>query len=379
MPLGPWLGNARAGIFMTALRVFATQPWVRSPLFDSIFILGPALGASALVYFISFLSINEPKLGPLSWFILVVCIDVAHVYAAIFRTYLDKAMANRDLLWKVPLICWVSGFIFYLFDPKYFWTLLVYLAAYHFVRQQYGFAMIYARNEKSLPTICKQIDRIMIYAATLYPLIYWHANLPLGFTWFARTDFIAFIPHWVGSLAGWVYAFIITAFVLKELWLYFKRAHLNAPKALFILGTALAWFLGIVWFRNGLAFTITIVVSHGIPYAALVWVYGNKKPEPNKLRLFGQAIFSHKMVPVYLGILFILGYFEQGLWDGFIWRTERPIFSFFDFLPAVHEGFIRAIMVPLLAIPQATHYVLDAYVWRVSGKDSSWKQALLKT
>ena len=37
-----------------------------------------------------------------------------------------------------------------------------------------------------------------------------------------------------------------------------------------MVGTALAWGGGIVWGRSDLAFTLSNVVAHGLPYVALV-------------------------------------------------------------------------------------------------------------
>ncbi|MCC6273443.1 MAG: hypothetical protein IT572_08250 [Deltaproteobacteria bacterium] len=34
-----------------------------------------------------------------------------------------------------------------------------------------------------------------------------------------------------------------------------------------------------------------------------------------------------------------------------------------------------AILVPLLALPQATHYVLDGFIWRMRGGDLEWTHA----
>ena len=46
---------------------------------------------------------------------------------------------------------------------------MAYTAAYHFVRQQYGFMRIYSRKEAA-NKYYRVIDAITIYAATIYPL-----------------------------------------------------------------------------------------------------------------------------------------------------------------------------------------------------------------
>ena len=41
-----------------------------------------------------------------------------------------------------------------------------------------------------------------------------------------------------------------------------------------------------------------------------------------------------------------------------------------------HPGLLR-LLVPLLALPQLTHYILDAYVWRLDGTNPGLSTALL--
>jgi hypothetical protein len=35
-------------------------------------------------------------------------------------------------------------------------------------------------------------------------------------------------------------------------------------------------------------------------------------------------------------------------------------------------------LVPLLSLPQATHYALDALIWRFNGEKTDWRQVLLR-
>ncbi|MEO6979448.1 MAG: hypothetical protein ABI113_13750 [Mucilaginibacter sp.] len=34
-------------------------------------------------------------------------------------------------------------------------------------------------------------------------------------------------------------------------------------------------------------------------------------------------------------------------------------------MPAITKSIVLALVVPLLALPQSTHYVLDGFIWRV--------------
>lgn len=67
---------------------------------------------------------------------------------------------------------------------------------------------------------------------------------------------------------------------------------------------------------------------------------------------------------MFLGVLGLLAYAEEGLWDGLVWREHASAFGWFQQLPAVENHVWLTLLVPLLALPQATHYVLDGFIWR---------------
>ena len=354
------------------------QPWIQSATFDLLLIVGPSVFACLVVLFFNTQVEARHAVGPLAWLALVVCLDVAHVYSSLFRTYFDSSMEGRSLLWIIPLACWGLGAILYTMSPAIFWTCLAYVAVFHFIRQQYGFAMIYGRGERSFPDVFKQIDRMTIYSATLYPLVFWHTHMPRNFNWFIEGDFIGIASPLLCVIAGWLYTLILTAYISKEIWIGILYREFNIPRNLIVATTAISWYVGIVWLNNDLAFTLTNVVSHGIPYVALIWLYGHKNNASNKLRVLGQTLFSLRMVPVYVGILIGLAYIEEGLWDGFVWRDHGRFFTAFSGLPIVQDRLWLAVLVPLLALPQSTHYIFDAFLWRVSGKDSRWRDVLMK-
>ncbi len=353
--------------------------WIHSPWVDSLFILGPPLFSVFLVLFLNQQLELPHSIGPFAWLTLIVGVDVAHVYASLFRTYWDSSLQARALLWTVPLVCWGTGAVLYAMGSNYFWMALTYLAVFHFVRQQYGFAMIYSRQETGVPLFFKRIDRLTIYAATVYPLLFWHTHLPRQFNWFVDGDFIRVDSPAASALAGWAYVFLILTYLLKEILMIIRFNTFNLPRNLVIGGTAFSWYIGIVRLNNDFAFTVTNVVSHGIPYLALVWIYGRNNPQANSARIFAQSFFRLRMVPIFLGLLFSLAYLEEGFWDGFIWRDHPTLFPAFRSLPIIRNQALLTLLVPLLALPQSTHYIFDAFLWRFRGKNNSWKKILLNS
>lgn len=356
------------------------QPWIASAPVDLGFILGPAFVVTALVVLLRGPLGEIDGTPPWLWLLLVVGVDVSHVYSTVFRTYLDREeLKKRQMLYTlVPLGAFIGGAVLYSFGALVFWRVLAYLAVFHFVRQQYGFMMIYARGERDRPMWTRRIDQASIYMATIFPLCWWHAN-HRTFSWFVEGDFVRIDWPLLGWAAGFVFAALVLAYIAKEAFFFVKERALNAPKHLMLLGTALSWGVGIVVFNSDIAFTATNVIAHGVPYMALVWVFGrNQRAMEKKPYVAGfiDKVFDWKMLPLFIAFLFALAWVEEGLWDGLVWREHGDFFGFFRALPPVGAEDILMWLVPLLALPQVVHYVLDAFIWKHDLKDSEWKRIL---
>lgn len=350
------------------------QPWLSSPIFDLPFILAPALLTSLLSLY--FAGDGSDGLSLVSWVVLVLMVDVAHVYATLYRTYFDKEafQANRTLLIAIPLLCFVVGVVLYSLGALYFWRAMAYLAVFHFVRQQYGFMALYARNEQR-SRFAIFLDQAAIYAATLYPIIYWHAHLPRHFNWFVEGDFVSSgIFGIIEPFCRLLYFTILFLYVLKEVRLTFKNGSFNWPRNLLLLGTIFSWWLGIVWSNSDLIFTMTNVVSHGIPYMALVWLFhhGRRSESGRGFDFFKNCLLN--FAPAFFLFLVLLAYIEEGFWDGFVWREHLAFFAPFRFdqLPAITDAATLSLLVPLLSLPQSTHYVLDGFIWKLKDRDNRW-------
>ena len=351
------------------MKSFSPQPWLHSAPVDSALILAPAFITSliAVVLQDDFAALADMPVW--TWVVLVLCIDVAHVYATLFRTYFHpaKRIEHHALLVTAPLLVWMTGTLLYVIDALLFWRVLAYLAVFHFIRQQYGFVRLYSRHSEQasfLGISASRLDQLMVYGAALCPVIWWHANLPRDFHWFIDHDFFTGLPKQAGQLAMVVYAVIVILLFAREWQAWRKQAAVNLPRMLVIAGTACSWWVGIVLFDNDLAFTLTNVVSHGVPYMALVWIYNQRDRQalgtarPDIWQRLGWSPTA------FLLVLGVLAYFEEGLWDGLVWREHSSVFGLFSTLPAAHQHAVLAVIVPLLTVPQATHYVLDGFIWK---------------
>ena len=346
------------------------QPWLHSPLLDGLFILSPPfLCLLAIILFPGFFQPDNNVIPVTAWIVLVLLIDVGHVWSTLFRTYFDKNVfqLHKALLTLVPALAWVLGMLLYAMEGMLFWRVLAYLAVFHFVRQQYGFLRIYARGEM-LTGLERKIDTITIYSATVYPLIYWHLSGPKRFNWFLEGDFyILWQPNVLPFLTTG-YVAVILIYLIKEVQLIRRLQQVNLPRNLTVLGTLLSWYFGIVYFNGDLAFTTLNVVSHGIPYMALVWIFGKQKYKSRQKTAgrIERLAFGAKGVLFFAGVIFFIAYLEEGLWDALVWRDHETVFSPFASLPFIENEFLLTIIVPALALPQLTHYILDGFIWKNS-------------
>lgn len=338
------------------------QPWLANPLQEAVFILAPALLPVAIVFiFQDYFTSHD--VSTFWWVLLVLCIDVSHVYSTLFRLYWDRQtfITYKRLLIIIPVAAFMAGLLLHYYDALLFWRILAYIAVYHFVRQQYGFMRLYARKEPALK-LSRVIDAISIYNATLYPLLYWHLHATDKLSWFIKGDFIAFdMHHYEGVLVA-VYAGIIVIWLVKEIRISYREGMVNIPKCLIVLGTYASWYVGIVSFQGDLIFTLLNVVAHGIPYIALIWIHGEKKSAV-------KFSFNLKGAGIFAGVLLLLAYAEENLWDSMVWRDHPEVFPLLAGYSSPENPLLLSVVVALLVLPQVTHYVLDGFIWRFS-KDS---------
>jgi hypothetical protein len=340
----------------------ARGPWLVSARWDVAVFGGSALLAFALLTVGRVAGIADGPAPPWLFLLAVVGVDVAHVWATAFRVYLDPVERRRrpGLYTGIPVAAYVAGVLLYSMSSLLFWRVLAYAAVLHFVRQQYGWVALYRRRLGTTTPLDRALDDAAIYSATLYPLLYWHAHLPREFEWFVAGDFLPGMPEGAAAALLPVHLAITAAYVLRQIYLRAHGRPTSAGKDLVLATTWLAWYGGIVVLDSDYAFTVTNVLVHGIPYLAFVWTYG-------RARFADQPagagwVFQANRWPAYLAVLVLAAWCEEWLWDRVVWHDHAGLF------PGLALGAgpaALALVVPLLALPQATHYVLDAWIWRV--------------
>jgi hypothetical protein len=334
------------------------QPWIHKAKTDLIFIIGPSFFVLAIIFlFQDYITQIENEYSFYTWLFLIVFIDVAHVYATLFKTYFvaDEFRKNKKRLLLLPAICFAIGIILFSFGSLVFWSFLAYVAVFHFIRQQYGFMRLYARTEEKT-RLSVYIDNCTIYASTGYPMLYWFFSSERKFNWFVENEFFRFHNTFLLEVLFWIYIIIITIYVIYTVYKSITNRFFNVPKNAIILGTALSWYFGIVYFNDDLIFTLLNVVSHGIPYMALVYFREIENKTNTNSGVFSY-LKSHNAILIYVGILLVIAFTEEFLWEILVWNDNFSLKTF-DF------SSWQFVIVPLLTVPQFTHYLLDGFIWK---------------
>jgi hypothetical protein len=155
-----------------------------------------------------------------------------------------------------------------------------------------------------------------------------------------------------------LYVLALGAYAVRSGYGWVVRGAGNPGKDVVVVTTAACWYLGIVAFNSDYAFTVTNVVIHGVPYMALVWWYARSR----SAGAHGPYRWAARWPLVFVATLWVLAYAEELLWDRGVWHERAWLFG-----TSWDVASLKVWLIPLLALPQVTHYVLDGFVWRRRG------------
>ena len=330
--------------------------WLFSRKIDLTVFLGSAVLSLLLLAVGGQIGVLNGESPEWTWVSAVLLIDVAHVWSTSFRVYFDKEEFKRRfwLYLLVPVFGYAVGVALYSEGELVFWKVLAAVAVFHFMRQQYGWVALYRRKLDETERWTWWIDAAAVYLASVYPLAFWMTSLPRNFEWFVQNDFVS-LPAVVATVLFPLYFIALTAYFAKSIYQYATTGFLNIGKDIVVATTAICWYVGIVYFNSDYAFTVTNIIIHGVPYFALIYVYARFRRESTGrvYRTLSQNIF------IFLATLWALAYIEELFWHRGVWHEKQWLFGGdWDWQT------LKMYLVPLLALPQLTHYVLDGFIWR---------------
>ncbi|MGQ2813985.1 hypothetical protein [Leptospira interrogans] len=343
-----------------------SQGWIFKPSLDLTFIIFPGIVSVVFLFILKKYNILPSEINPWTWFCTVLLIDVAHVYSTLFRSYfnMEEWREKKNLLITLPIVCFLFSIFLYSFGTIWFWRIMAYVAVFHFIRQQFGFLALYRKKTTSVQ-VPFLFDKITIYLMGGVPILYWHlTDQKREFSWFMEGDFLIYpFPALANSIL-WLQQIWLCCYILIHIYHFTKYRSIPLGKILLVLNTWIVWFFGIVYFNSDFSFTITNVINHGVPYIFLLFYYTIQNQSEIKIEMFQTGSWI-KILSCFLGILFVFAFIEEWIWDSFIWKDHSFIFKNSNFYSFELPEFVSALLVSVLFLPQFTHYILDAHLWKV--------------
>ena len=346
------------------------RKWLVSAPWDITIFAGPFL--IAVVFSHYWWHLGEGDKTPLwSFLLLIVAFDVAHVWATAYRTYLDPQELRRrpQLYLGILAPTLLSAMLLHFYDAILFWTVIAYIAIWHFVRQPYGFIVIYKFLQKETSSIDFHLDRLSVYVAAIGPILAWHASPERQFDWFGHGEkFIVTLPESFKFYIALIYFGFALVYSLRQLYLIW-RGHFNFGKQMVMILTWATWAIGIS-ISNPLISAAFINLFHGIPFLGVTWLYGNSKYRSG----FLGAIFRTKNLAWFFILIFLPAMIEEGLWDAIFWHQYSSIF------PTLFIGETNSLVMSaccaLLIMPQLIHYILDVFIWKMDSSNPDLRKHL---
>jgi hypothetical protein len=173
-------------------------------------------------------------------------------------------------------------------------------------------------------------------------------------------DFVALPLGAIAPAGSVVWGASLLAFFGKELLRAARQRELALGKILVVASTAVSWYVGIVVMNSDFVFTATNVLPHGVPYAFLLFHYVRERSRQRPSGLVSPVAAGG--VGAFVAALLTLAFLEELLWDRLVDHDRAWVFGSGSELDPALLGWL----VPVLALPQATHYVLDGLLWRGS-------------
>jgi len=303
-----------------------------------------------------------------AFLLLIVAFDVAHVWGTIYVTYMDREIfQKRRLLYLLPIpIAFAVAFRLHSFSASLYWSLLAYIAIYHFIQQQWGFIALYKARALEQSSFDYHLDKWTLWVGALGPVLLWHASPARQFDWFnAGESFIATIdPIFKPDIMALMVAFAVV-YVARQVQRHVRDNHFNIGKNIWMVCSWVSWSVGIGLSNHPLVSAAFLNLFHGIPFLAIVWYRCNRRWEgrtegPSPLLAW---LSQRRRWLAFYSFIFAFAIVEELFWDGIVWRIYVP--KVFGWEGLHVEPMWLSFWVALLSVPQIVHYFLDAFIWKL--------------
>lgn len=299
----------------------------------------------------------------------IIWFDWTHIQAHWFRILGNRAEQKRTKIihsLSFLLFMFINVTLYHLGYAKWLEIFLVYFAAFHFMRQQYGLIRVYTKGDKDKKSYETNLEYILFQLVMITPLILWHTTPPYTHFYWSRIFFKGSFFYWIYWVSLGLTALALIAYIILETKRSIRTQFFNIPKNLTLMTTAIGW--GILTFMKQphLLVYFTVIIAHDVSYLFLVWWFARRDEKLLNNKISSFSWLSVKGFILYYGFLAI---FSELL---FIihWQIVQPnmtpaIFgNLFSFIPYSKEGLWRSFGMTLVFSVQFHHYFTDRFLWK---------------
>lgn len=307
-----------------------------------------------LLYFLVFEVFKAPlPQNPNSYFFLLgwMLVDGSHVYSTYLVSYGDKDMYRqlKPLLYGIPLALIASAFTLqYIGHQQYFYYFLAYLAAVHFIRQEFGWMKIATHFDSQAPGWLNKLDVWSSYGMTILPMLYVTRKEGINNFWYQKGD-LFFTPDIIAHTAINLYWPVVGLFVAGNAYHAYKTRRLNLSKYLVAINTFFGWYMSKVYVQNIYLAVWLMIFHHGLPYYFIVF----KTERVSKNISWLQGLGRFKYPAIYAGCVLVF--------FGFLWSHAMNPYA-----ASMRSSslFLKSLIYAIAVTPQMTHFILDGYIWK---------------
>jgi tetratricopeptide (TPR) repeat protein len=327
----------------------ARNPWIVSPLTDSLIVIGAPLLILPLLFGLS--RLIEPV--ALAGFVLG-AVSTGHHLPGFVRAYSDPVLfaRYRFRLTVIPPLLFAVIFWFTWNDLHGAILVVGTWGIWHGFMQMYGFARIYDVKGGEPSKLGARMDWLLC-AVGFIAILIWSQSASLRIADAAEGSGLFFVPLLFGETAkntaavvGLAMVALYAVFTVVEL----RRGRRIAPLKLLLLGTSLV-FLYWSWVLAGSAVLLGLAAweaYHDVQYLAIAWSSNRRlaeKPDAGPLlrRLYGPGL---GLVALYVGLCLAYG----------LAANAQGISA---------SRWVGALLFSIVLTSALLHFYYDGFIWKV--------------
>lgn len=247
--------------------------WLRAPAFDLTFIGGIAALALGCGLVLSI----EPALFPVLFVANLWALGLHHVVATFTRIAFDRPSVSqyRSLLVGLPPVVLLAVVVLGFGVGRWsLVTIYLYWQAFHYARQSYGIAQMYARMPQNAPAVNQDLTRWVLYAVPLWGMLYRSHQDPAFFL--GLPVWCVPVPEFVVRVAGVLCFGVVSVWMATQIRLLRQR-QLPVSHTLYVYSHILIFMVGYVLIDDIDRGWLVVNIWHNAQYLFFVWHFNNKR------------------------------------------------------------------------------------------------------